>query len=396
MKILNELARTRRSTLLIGDTGAGKSVTQAYLLNKMFEFYPDASVFVLSQKMDSFCGLAETGKVLLFNPKDLEPTIKLIEDIWKEYDRRRRLPETDRQELSPVRLVLADWLSINQALDSMKNDESIKSSQYLPKLADIIYNGRELNVALIVDLQSYNLSAVGLKADRNSRKNFNLLGLGNYSVDAQGLVNDSYGVLINLIGDHHIVSEDSERIVLSQSFKSMHPYSKVNCRPIVFSGGVPAKIGLLPDLRKYKSKSIKPRQESVSQERIKQGLERLLGSSIPEPDAKPLNQATDEGSKGLSDGSQLGSESEPLNHGLEPLNQPISEGSENLNDGSQLGSERFTPLNLTKEQVLGLISELNRELNQTQVIERLWQVRKGGSAAWRAAKEQFNKLTEGE
>jgi hypothetical protein len=59
-----------------------------------------------------------------------------------------------------------------------EEDESVRASKYLTKLADIIYNGRELNVCLLVDLQSYNLAAVGLKADRNSRKNFNLMGWG--------------------------------------------------------------------------------------------------------------------------------------------------------------------------------------------------------------------------
>ena len=33
LEILDALVKTRRSTLLIGDTGAGKSITQAYILN---------------------------------------------------------------------------------------------------------------------------------------------------------------------------------------------------------------------------------------------------------------------------------------------------------------------------------------------------------------------------
>ncbi|HEY9707005.1 MAG TPA: hypothetical protein V6D48_02245, partial [Oculatellaceae cyanobacterium] len=76
---------------------------------------------------------------------------------------------------------------------------------------------------------------------------------------------------------------------------------------------------------------------------------------------------------------------------------PIDEGSEDLGNGSRERSEdvreRFTPLNLTKEQVLALVQNLNPELNQTQIIERLWQVKKGGSAAWKEAREQFKQLT---
>jgi hypothetical protein len=253
LEILQALATSRRSTLLIGDTGAGKSVAQSYVLTKLFELHPDAEVFVLSQKADSFCGLAEKGRVILFDSTEPEHALILISQVWAEYDSRRRLPESERPQLSPVRLILADWLSINQALDDLKNEESVKNSKYLTKLADIIYNGRELNVCLLVDLQSYNLAAVGLKADRNSRKNFNLIGLGNYSIDEKGMVNESYGVLTNLIGDHYIVADESERSALSATFKKLQPISKANCRPIIFSGLSPAQLALLPDLRKYKA-----------------------------------------------------------------------------------------------------------------------------------------------
>ena len=127
---------------------------------------------------------------------------------------------------------------------------------YLTKLADIIYNGRELNVCLLVDLQSYNLAAVGLKADRNSRKNFNLIGLGNYSIDELGMVNESYGVLTNLIGDRYIVADESERSALNATFKQLQHISKANRRPIIFSGLSSARLALLPDLRKFKNSTV--------------------------------------------------------------------------------------------------------------------------------------------
>jgi hypothetical protein len=255
-EILDAIVKTRRSTLLIGDTGAGKSVTQAYILTKLFSLHPNAEVFVLSQKADSFCGLAESGRVTLFDPTEPESALFLIHSIWILYDHRRRLPESKRPALSPVRLILADWLSINQALEELNREEPIKSSKYLSKLADIIYNGRELNVCLLVDLQSYNLAAVGLKADRNSRKNFNLIGLGNYSIDELGMVNESYGVLTNLIGDRYIVADESERSALNATFKKLQPISKANQRPIIFSGLSPARLALLPDLRRFKNSKV--------------------------------------------------------------------------------------------------------------------------------------------
>jgi hypothetical protein len=288
LEILDALATTRRSTLLIGDTGAGKSVTQAYLLNKLFECHPDAEVFVLSQKADSFCGLAERGKVTLFDPTEPEDALLLICQIWSIYDTRRRLPESERPALPPVRLILADWLSINQSLEELKNDESVKASRYLSKLADVIYNGRELNVCLLVDLQSYNLAAVGLKADRNSRKNFNLIGLGNYSIDELGMVNESYGVLTNLIGDRYIVADESERTALTGTFKQLQPISKAHQRPIIFSGLSPGQRALLPDLRKYKASTIAAAKKPVTatEPAIKRQPEEAIAPSETTPELK--------------------------------------------------------------------------------------------------------------
>ena len=383
LEILQALATTRRSTLLIGDTGAGKSVSQSYILNKLFELHPDAEVFVLSQKADSFCGLAQKGRVILFDQTDPGHALMLINNIWATYDTRRRLPESERTALPPVRLILADWLSINQSLEELKNDESVKSSRYLSKLADIIYNGRELNVCLLVDLQSYNLAAVGLKADRNSRKNFNLIGLGNYSIDELGMVNESYGVLTNLIGDRYIVAEESERSALTATFKKLQPISKTNHRPIIFSGLSPARLALLPDLRQYKNSTVAAAKQPEELGDIRQRLELLLDSSTAEPSPEPDSSAIQD--------------SEPPKRIPEPLNQPTDEGCTDSEDSSQFSSEpsseRFTPLNLSKEQVLALVQNLNAELNQTQIIERLWQVKKGGSAAWKDAREEFRQLT---
>ncbi len=289
--ILDALVVTRRSTLFIGDTGAGKSVTQAYLLNKLFEQHPDADAWALSQKADSFCGLAEKGRVTLFDPTEPKQALTLITNIWRIYDKRRRLSESDRPDLSPVRLILADWLSINQALEDLSREEPVKGSRYLTKLADIIYNGRELNVCLLVDLQSYNLAAVGLKADRNSRRNFNLIGLGNYSVDELGMVNESYGVLNNLIGDRYIVADESERAVLNATFKNLQPISKAKCRPIIFSGLSPAQLALLPDLREFKSRKITTaKQPATAAEKASATLKNTNDLTVSDVLADSLNE----------------------------------------------------------------------------------------------------------
>lgn len=252
MAVLDGLVGSRRSTLLVGGTGAGKSVTQAYLLTKFFKRYQDAEVWAVAQKNDSFCGLDKKNRVVLFDSLDPSAALRVIDHAYGIYDKRRRLPEHGRANLSPVRLLLADWLSINQSLEDCKSDPIIKESKYLTKLSDIVYNGRELNVCLIVDLQSFNLAAIGLKADRNSRKNFNLVGLGNYSVDEFGSINESYGVLANMVGDQNMIPDETDRSTLLAEFKRLKPISRASQRPIIFTTLEPARVALLPDLRGYK------------------------------------------------------------------------------------------------------------------------------------------------
>jgi hypothetical protein len=77
---------------------------------------------------------------------------------------------------------------------------------------------------------------------------------------------------------------------------------------------------------------------------------------------------------------------EPGEPTAEPLNQPDS-------NALTVDVERFTSLNLDKKQALELIQKLRTELNQTQVIEKLWECKKGGSETWKRAHAEFKKLT---
>src|SRR4028119_297459 len=80
------------------------------------------------------------------------------------------------------------------------------------------------------------------------------------------------------------------------------------------------------------------------------------------------------------------SKPEPSEADSELLNQP--------QDKTNSESEpKFTPLHLTRKQALELIQRLRTELNQTQVIEKLWDCKKGGSEAWKQAYAQFKELT---
>ncbi|AFZ28275.1 hypothetical protein Cylst_6494 (plasmid) [Cylindrospermum stagnale PCC 7417] len=392
--ILDSVITSRLSTLIVGGTGAGKSVTQSYILTNILRRYSDAEVWVIAQKNDSFCGLDKKGRVVLFDSLDPAAALSVIDHVHSIYDKRRRLPEHSRWDLSPVRLILADWLSINQALDEAKNEEPVKSSKYLTKLSDIIYNGRELNVSLRVDLQSFNLAAIGLKADRNSRKNFNLIGLGNYSVDEFGGINESYGVLANMVGNKDMVPDEEERAALLVVFKSLKPISRANQRPIIFTTLEPARVALLPDLTAYKpGQQQLTKLDTVSPDYLETLLQLEFeiepktgdGATPPGGIERERTGESDAGG-GRSDRPNEHPELEPSELPSELLNQPTDE------DASLNTTQFYTPLKLNREQVLELINRLKPELNQTEIIERLWQCKKGGSAAWKQAYAQFKEL----
>lgn len=54
---------------------------------------------------------------------------------------------------------------------------------------------------------------------------------------------------------------------------------------------------------------------------------------------------------------------------------------------------RFCSLGLTRLEAIDQIDMLGKRLNQQQIIERLWECKKGRSAAYRQAYAQFHELT---
>lgn len=377
LPILKRLASSRKSLLNIGGTGGGKTVTQACLISLLLEICPKTEFWGVSQKNDSYCGLREKGRITIFDITNIQATLNVIHHVWKIYNTRRMLPEEKRGNLSPVRLLLGDWFSISLALEEMSSHPAVKASKYLVEMVDIVLNGRDFNVCLWADLQSFNLEAIGMKADKNSRQNFNLLGLGNYYTNDEG-VNESYGVLTNMINDHFMVPNKETRIQLLNEFERLKPISMQHERPILFVTLEPPTICLQADIRHYQQRHqvksenksevlpetndlIKPKPEMVRPEDTVPYLEMLYKLDTEQSRVEPSEPAT------------------------EPVNQVHSK------DFNEL-EPKFTTLGLNREQALNLVQRLRAELNQTQIIERLWDCKKGGSEAWKRAYAQFKEL----
>ena len=295
----------------------------------------------------------------LFDVLNPEESLQTIDLVWDIFDKRRRVPEHEREQFKnmPVRLILADWHSI---YDACRDEKWFQP--YLKKLSTIITVGRELNVCLLIDTQSFNLDALGLAKDTNIRHNLNILSQGFTWIDQDGQSQGDYGVLENIIKNPHVIHESGLREHLREQLRALKTQSQRFSLPIIFTTIEPPRLAILPDIRHYKpGQQTQVKLEGYSPEQ----LNRILSLEFDLKALPPSQQ------------------SEPPS---EPLNQPTDEDcSQNLN--------QFTPLNLTREQVLELIKQLRTELNQTQIIEHLWQVRKGGSADWKQAHAQFKELT---
>ncbi len=99
----------------------------------------------------------------------------------------------------------------------------------------------------------------------------------------------------------------------------------------------------------------------------------------------PLSEPPNQQSRDSSSNSEPNPE--PLNRPVEPLNRSRDK------DYSQ-EQNQFTPLKLNRLQMLEIIEHLRASgMNQTVMIERLWQVTKGGSAGWKQAYAEFQMLT---
>ncbi|MEH2384167.1 MAG: hypothetical protein V7K27_35660 [Nostoc sp.] len=105
----------------------------------------------------------------------------------------------------------------------------------------------------------------------------------------------------------------------------------------------------------------------------------------------PNYSVYDRDARAMLEGCLDAVQDEPPEPDSEPLNQPTDREYSDSGNGSE---PRFTPLNLTRSQALAMINALRSELNQTEIIEHLWQCKKGGSAAWKEAYAQFKQILE--
>jgi hypothetical protein len=233
--ILNCIARADNSTVLVGDSGTGKSTVTNDYINRVRAVYPDADLRVLAVKNDSFCGLNAEGKVTRFIGEDaIETANNFFTSLKDEYNRRLALPENERDKLIPLVVILDDWLSIAGALTKALKDKLL-TIDYGQVLFDLLIIGREYNMKFFANLHSLNLAAIGIEQlDSNTRACLNMLLLGNrYKKDGREI--DAYKVIEQGLSGSQVVPNVKDKERLREAYSKIKSQSRAEYRPVIFA-----------------------------------------------------------------------------------------------------------------------------------------------------------------
>jgi hypothetical protein len=241
LNTLQALARADSSTALVAAPGSGKSVTLNYLIGRILADSPEADIWVISAKNDSFCGLREKERVIVFDGENPDLAKEVIDNFYLSYKQRKQLPESKRESLPPLILILDDWLVIADQLSKHYSDWN-----YGGKLLDVLLIGREFNTKFIASLQSFNLAALGIeKMDAQTRLCLNLLLLGNRYIK-NGREQESYGVLELILNRGDIIPGKQEREQIKSKYLSVKTVSYQNLRPVMIASVGGFVVALMP------------------------------------------------------------------------------------------------------------------------------------------------------
>jgi hypothetical protein len=170
-----------------------------------------------------------------------------IDEVYEIFNQRRQLPESARPvfKTQPVRLILSDWHSI---WDTVK-DEKWYKAKHSKKLSTLVTVGREMNVCLIVDTQSYNVASLGITEDANIRSNLNILCQGYSWIDEEGRQRGDWNMITNLLKNRYLVPTGSDRLL--EELEQLKTKSNEQRTPVIFSS-IGNKLQLLPNLTGFK------------------------------------------------------------------------------------------------------------------------------------------------
>lgn len=293
----------------------------------------------------------------------------------------------ERKNQMPAIFYIADyaatWVGIQAILKERGNKQQHQANLFLERLNEVITLGRENNVQVCVDTQSFNLTALG-NLDSNARGCLTSLGLGFHSIDHWGQKSGNYEVLQLLLRNPFMVSIEGDREQFSTWLPLMRDYSKQTNQPLAFTTLDGPELFLLSDYRLF--------EDYILDESVLQTLSDTIQYAYHSQGENVPDEAMHDVSKrfqGDLKPSEMAEIFQDVSESAETL-KPMQE--ETFQDSFQI-SETFTRHNLTANEARSMICLLISEGHtQTKIIKILWDANPGESKAYVKAKAEYDFL----
>ena len=371
-KILNSLAGIKTSIFLAAPTRCGKTHTLHKWLEDLITRFPQAEIYVVSQKYEHFPGVA-SDRLAVFDSLKIEESMRFLDEVYKELLIRKSKPATEETYRNfPVKLILEDWFATHQCLTQNRNNAIW--DDIAAKLGMIATVGGQYNVAYFICTQSFNIASSGV-ADSNIRLNLALLAQGLVRTSSDDEEQGSYGVIEQMINNSKVLASKETRDRIAGELRDLIHLSMEEQTPIILSTIGNPVLGLMPkiDIQNPVSDYVADATLSGDIWEESSQIEKI------EPCEPNENKGYDR--RNLIETYEV-SKTEPKSKPSEPLQtQGLSDS-----DKKYIG-EKYSR---TDAKLMVLNSLVQR--NQKNTIEMLWHCTKGSSEAYRVAKAEFDDL----
>ncbi len=366
-KILNSLAGINTSIFLAAPTRCGKTHTLHKWLGDLIFRFPQADVYVISQKYEQFPGVTN-NRLTVFNPLNIEQSMQFLDEVYDKLQQRKSKPATEETYRNqPIKLILEDWFATHQCLVQKRNAQLWES--VAAKLGMIATVGGQYNVGYFICTQSFNIASSGV-ADSNIRLNLALLAQGLVRTTSNGEEQGSYGVIEQMLNNPNVIANKAHRDLLSADLKALISDSMSEQTPIILSTIGNPVLGLMPKIEVNKA--------TIADVPIGNTPNTSENSGTPKttPEPKP---------------EQPGSPTEHREHLSEMLEQLLAGTLEQAVFWDDFPAEQQDRMKLAK-------AIIKLELGQEKTIWLLWGVRRGGRNhnLYAEAREMLDRLIKGE
>lgn len=249
-KVLNSLAGINTSIFLAAPTRCGKTHTLHKWLGDLTTRFPQADIYVISQKYEDFPGVA-SNRLMVFDPLLPEQSMKFLDDVYEKLLVRKSKPATEETYRNrPIKLILEDWFATHQCLSQKRNTPVWES--VAAKLGMIATVGGQYNVGYFICTQSFNIASSGV-ADSNIRLNLALLAQGLVRTTSNDEEQGSYGVIEQMLNNSNVIASKETRGKLAADLKLLIEPSMTEQTPVILSTIGNPVLGLMPKIEVNKS-----------------------------------------------------------------------------------------------------------------------------------------------